>query len=87
MYYRIAMSEQIDLKIIVEEDPETGWLTATCPVLPGCVTQGKTSEELIANMKEAIVLWLEVEQEKRLSAEMYKSIVGSGAIQRLILNI
>ncbi len=33
---------------------EDGFLVASCPVLPGCHSQGKTKEEAIANIKEAI---------------------------------
>ncbi len=33
---------------------EDGYWVAECPSLPGCVTQGKTREEAIRNVKEAI---------------------------------
>ena len=33
---------------------EDGYWVAECPSLPGCVSQGKTKEEAIANVKEAI---------------------------------
>lgn len=33
---------------------EDGYFVAECPSLPGCVSQGKTREEAIANIKEAI---------------------------------
>ena len=33
---------------------EDGWWVAECPSLPGCISQGKTKEEAIANIKEAI---------------------------------
>ena len=33
---------------------EDGYWVAECPSLPGCVSQGKTKEETIANIKEAI---------------------------------
>ena len=38
---------------------EDGYWIAECPSLPGCVTQGKTKEEVIANVKEAIELYIE----------------------------
>lgn len=33
---------------------EDGYWVAECPSLPGCASQGKTKEEAIANIKEAI---------------------------------
>ena len=39
---------------------EDGYWVAECPSLPPCVSQGRTKEEAIANVKEAIELYLEV---------------------------
>lgn len=33
---------------------EDGYFVVECPSLPGCVSQGVTKEEAIANIKEAI---------------------------------
>ncbi len=33
---------------------EDGYWIAECPSLPGCLSQGKTKDEAIANIKEAI---------------------------------
>lgn len=33
---------------------EDGYWIVECPSLPGCISQGKTKEEAIANIKEAI---------------------------------
>ena len=33
---------------------QDGWWVAECPSLPGCISQGATREEAIANIKEAI---------------------------------
>ena len=33
---------------------EDGYWVAECPSLPGCVSQGKTKQEALANIKEAI---------------------------------
>ena len=46
------------------EPGEDGYIVAECPSLPGCVSQGRTEGEALANIKEAIELWLEVEAEK-----------------------
>ena len=42
---------------IVYRDEEDNWI-AEVPSLPGCVTQGETRAEAIANIKEAIALYL-----------------------------
>ena len=39
--------------ITLEQD-EDGYIVASCPVLPGCHSRGKTEEEAIANITEAI---------------------------------
>ena len=38
---------------------EDGYWIAECPSLPGCVSQGKTKAEAIANIREAIEGWIE----------------------------
>lgn len=43
---------------------EDGYWIAECPSLPGCNSQGKTKQEAITNIKEAIELYIEVLQEK-----------------------
>jgi len=51
------------LQVIIEQD-ETGYYVAEVPALPGCVSQGKTIAEAKANIKEAIIGWLAVMNEK-----------------------
>ena len=46
------------LKIVLEQGLD-GYIIAYCPSLRGCVSQGKTVEEAIANIREAIELYLE----------------------------
>jgi len=48
------------LKAIIHKAEEGGYW-AEVPSLPGCVTQGETLNELKANLREAIDLWLSVE--------------------------
>ena len=38
---------------------EEGGYWVSCPSLPGCYSQGETFEETLANIKEAIDLWIE----------------------------
>jgi len=39
---------------------EDGYWVAECPSLPGCISQGKTKEEAVENIREAIQLYVEV---------------------------
>jgi predicted RNase H-like HicB family nuclease len=51
------------LEVVIEQD-ETGYYVAEVPAFPGCLSQGKTLAEVKANIKEAIVGWLAVMNEK-----------------------
>jgi predicted RNase H-like HicB family nuclease len=48
------------VKVVVHEAEEGGFW-AEVPALPGCVSQGDTMDELLANIGEAIQAWLEAE--------------------------
>ena len=43
---------------------EDGYLVVEVPSLPGCISQGKTREEALANLEEAIALYIEVLQDR-----------------------
>jgi predicted RNase H-like HicB family nuclease len=46
------------LQIILEPSEEGGY-TVTVPVLPGCISEGNNLDEAMANIQEAIELYLE----------------------------
>jgi len=48
------------LTIVLEKQKEGGY-TVYAPSLPGCISQGETKEEALANIKEAIELYLETD--------------------------
>lgn len=50
-------------KVVITEG-EDGWYVVECPAIPGCVSQGKTVEEALANIKDAIQGCLEVLNEQ-----------------------
>ena len=52
------------LHVTIERD-EAGYFIAEVPALPGCLSQGRTYEEAIANIKEAVEGWLEVMESKQ----------------------
>lgn len=40
-------------RTIIEQDEENNYIVL-CPALPGCVSEGKTREEALVNIKDAI---------------------------------
>ena len=46
------------LKVVLEPSDEGGF-TAYVPSLPGCISEGETAEEAMANLREAVELYLE----------------------------
>ena len=42
--------------VVVERDPKSGWFIGQCKELPAALSQGKSLEEFIFNIKEAIEL-------------------------------
>lgn len=49
------------IKVVLEPQEEDGY-TVYAPSLPGCVSEGDTKDEALRNIKEAIELYLEVEE-------------------------
>ena len=59
----------MQVKVIVHEAEEGGFW-AEVPALPGCVSQGETMDELLANVREAIAAWLATEPPVETGAEV-----------------
>jgi predicted RNase H-like HicB family nuclease len=45
--------------LVTLEHGDDGWIVVECPSLPGCLSQGRTIDEALANIREAIELSLE----------------------------
>ncbi|MCX6698362.1 MAG: type II toxin-antitoxin system HicB family antitoxin [Methanomicrobiales archaeon] len=50
------------LKVVITKGQD-GWYVVTVPALPGCISQGKTQKEAKENIKEAILLYLEPDED------------------------
>ncbi|QSO50838.1 type II toxin-antitoxin system HicB family antitoxin [Alicyclobacillus curvatus] len=48
--------------VVLRED-ETGGYVVECPIIPGCVSEGDTVEEALANIREAIEGLVETRRE------------------------
>jgi antitoxin HicB len=46
------------IRVLIEQD-EDGRFVATCPSLPGCVSEGDTRQEALANIQDAIAGYVE----------------------------
>ena len=53
----------MNIKAIIHLAEEGGYW-AEVPALPGCITEGDTMEEVMANLQDAITGWLEVASDR-----------------------
>ena len=56
------------LKVVLEPSEDGGY-TVYVPSLPGCISEGDTIEEALANIREAIELYLEPVEDDWVLAE------------------
>ena len=59
------------LKVIIEKGAD-GYFAVHCPSLKSCWSQGKTKEEALQNIREAIELYLEPEIEDLVEDENHE---------------
>jgi len=55
----------MQFNVVLDRDEDGMWIVE-CPSIPGCISQGKTKQEALKNIKEAIQLCLEVRAERGL---------------------
>lgn len=53
-----------EFTIIIERDPESGWLIGSVAELPGCYSQAPNLAALESNMREAVRVYLETLEER-----------------------
>ncbi len=64
------------IRVIIEYDKEVKSYSAVCPELPGCTSCGETEEEAMEDIKEAIQLYLEPDdQDVNPRAKVYEVAV------------
>ena len=59
------------IKVILEASEEGGF-TVYVPSLPGCISEGETEEKALANIREAIELYLEPVEDELFISESKK---------------
>lgn len=65
------------LKVVLEPSDEGGY-TVYVPSLPGCISEGDTVEKALANIREAIELYLEPTEDDSIVEE-------GGQVRELVL--
>ena len=63
--------------VIIERDPESGWLVGEVVELPGCYSQAPDLPTLEVNMKEAITVYLQT----TVLEEPLSSFVGTWQVE------
>lgn len=58
----------MNLKVVLEPSDEVGY-TVFVPALPGCISEGETIDQALANIKEAIELYLEPVEDDEVVGE------------------
>lgn len=56
----------MNIKAVIHSAEEGGYW-AEVPALPGCITEGDTIDEVMANLKDAIEGWLNVANERQMA--------------------
>lgn len=59
------------IKVVVEKGKD-GYFVAHCPSLKSCWSQGKTEEEALKNIREAVELYLEIDSGEFIEDENHK---------------
>lgn len=69
-------------KVVLMYDAEYKGYVVDVPELPGCMSQGKTVDSAMKNVKEAIKGWLEAEEKKgsRKKTRISSVLVGEVAV-------
>lgn len=58
--------------VVSLERDETGMIVVQCPSIPGCISQGRTEDDAIANIREAIQGCLEVRGESGMPLTVFE---------------
>jgi predicted RNase H-like HicB family nuclease len=63
-------------QVVLYPDEDGIWI-AECPSLPGCISDGKTKAEAIANIQEAIDFYIEtlLENQQPVPEERFEALI------------
>ncbi|MCL4408007.1 MAG: type II toxin-antitoxin system HicB family antitoxin [Thermotogae bacterium] len=69
-------------QVIFTYDPEYKGYVADVPSLPGCMSEGKTMDEAIENIKDAIkgYLYVEKKHDRKIGSKKTNAFIGEVTI-------
>ena len=76
------MEHRIEAPVTLEQDEDVVWVVE-CPAIPGCVSQGRTKDEALENVQDAIRLCLQVRAENALPLAIQAKEGAEAARRRL----
>jgi predicted RNase H-like HicB family nuclease len=62
----------INMRQVIIYSGEDGYWVAECTSLPGCISQGKTREEAVQNIKDAIDVYIAALEQDNLPVPLEK---------------
>lgn len=70
-------AQRCEMTQVIIHPGEDGYWVAECPSLPGCVSQGRSKEEAVANVREAILAYVAALEEDDLPVpeERFETLV------------
>lgn len=63
-----------ELTVLIQQDEESGWYVGQIEEFPSAISQGKTIDELQANLLDALNLLLDTQKEQLINDYIGKSI-------------
>jgi predicted RNase H-like HicB family nuclease len=67
---RTTTETRVKKFVVTIEQDEDRWFVAECPALPGCVSQGRSREEALRNIREAIEASIETRAVNDIPADV-----------------
>jgi predicted RNase H-like HicB family nuclease len=62
----LVFGQKLNMRQVIMYKDEDGYWVVECPSLKGCISQGKTKEEALSNIKEAIAGYIAALEEDGL---------------------
>ena len=72
-----AVTSAVKFWTLLNRDEDAAWI-AECPSIPGCISQGGTRDEALANIREAFTACLEVRAERGMPPTLETQLVEVG---------